>query len=288
MKQKLTAETGAYISIFAYLVLSAVKLFIAISASSDALKADGLNNVTDILASVAVLIGIKISKKPRDDDHPYGHSRAENISSLLASFIMFSIGIEVLIDAFQSLFHERQHAPNLLAAWTALGSAAAMYGVYAFNLRLANNVKSSALKAAAKDNLSDALVSIGTAVGILASQFQMAWIDPLAAFVVGLVILKTAIEIFRETTHMLTDGFDEKKMKEYEQTISEIDGVMKVEDVKARMQGNDVILDATIKVDPSLNVIESHEIADDIEQTLKEEHHIEHSHIHIEPDECRS
>lgn len=92
-------EKGAYLSIIAYIFLSALKLAAGYLGDSEALKADGLNNTTDIIASVAVLIGLRISQRPPDDDHRYGHFRAETIASLVASFIMIYVGIEVLISA---------------------------------------------------------------------------------------------------------------------------------------------------------------------------------------------
>ena len=96
-------EKGAWISIAAYLILSAVKLGAGYWFLSDALVADGFNNLTDIIASTAVLIGLKISQKPPDQDHPYGHFRAETIAALVASFIMASVGLQVLIGAVRSL-----------------------------------------------------------------------------------------------------------------------------------------------------------------------------------------
>lgn len=108
------ADKGAIVSIVAYIFLSAIKIIISYIALSSALRADGLNNLTDIGASLAVLIGLKISRKPRDHDHPYGHSRAEQIASLVASFIMASVGFEVIISAIQSFFNPKQTAPNVI------------------------------------------------------------------------------------------------------------------------------------------------------------------------------
>ncbi|TYR79055.1 cation transporter [Priestia megaterium] len=278
------AQKGAWISIVAYILLSTCKLIIAGMASSSALKADGLNNLTDIIASIAVLIGLKISQKPRDHDHPYGHSRAEHIASLIASFIMMVIGLQVLTDAGQSIFSRDIEAPNLLAAWVGLGAAIVMLGVYGYNVKLAKKLKSQSLHAVAKDNLSDALVSIGAVIGIIGSQFGLPWIDVVAAFIVGVIICKTAVDIFKEVTHSLTDGFDEEQLLHYKEAIAQITGVNEVNDVKARMLGNHVVLDVTVRVDPHLNVIKSHEIADEIEQMMNDEYRIKDTFVHVEPD----
>lgn len=167
-------ESGALVSIAAYLVLSAIKLIIGYLFHSEALTADGLNNTTDIIASVAVLIGLRISQKPPDEDHPYGHFRAETIASLIASFIMMVVGLQVLFSAGESIFSAKQETPDMIAAWTAAGGAVLMLIVYRYNKRLAKKVKSQALLAAAADNKSDAFVSIGTFIGIVAAQFHLA------------------------------------------------------------------------------------------------------------------
>ncbi|USG67724.1 cation diffusion facilitator family transporter [Brevibacillus ruminantium] len=278
-------ERGVWISIIAYIFCSIVKVAIAWYAGSEALLADGLNNTTDVVASIAVLIGLRIARKPPDKDHPYGHFRAETISALVASFIMFAVGVEVLLRAVPSLFSPESTAPDIVAGWVALGSAALMLLVYRYNIRLAKSVNSQALEAAAMDNRSDAWVSIGTFAGIAGAQFQLHWLDPLAALVVGLIIVKTAWDIFREATHRLTDGFDFDELENLKGTISKIPGVSEIKDIKARYLGSSIIVDATIHVDPELNVLESHVITEQIEQRMSEEHRIKTVHIHIEPDE---
>ncbi len=143
-------EKGAWVSIGAYLALSALKLVAGYWFVSGALVADGFNNLTDIVASAAVLIGLRISQKPPDKDHPYGHFRAETIAALIASFIMATVGIQVLISAVKSLFATDHHVPNLTSAWIALFAAACMGGVYVYNRRLALRINNQALLAAAK------------------------------------------------------------------------------------------------------------------------------------------
>ena len=97
-------ERGAIISIIAYICLTALKLVIGSIAGSEALKADGLNNATDIVASIAVLIGLRLAQRPADKDHTYGHWKAETVASLVASFIMMAVGLQVLFEAIGSVF----------------------------------------------------------------------------------------------------------------------------------------------------------------------------------------
>ncbi|UOQ92718.1 cation diffusion facilitator family transporter [Halobacillus shinanisalinarum] len=276
-------QKGAWVSIIAYLILAAAKLIIASIGQSEALRADGLNNTTDVIASIAVLIGLKISRKPPDKDHHYGHFRAETIASLVAAFIMMTVGIEVIVGAFGDIMNGQQSEPALLTGLTAIVASAVMFGVYRYNLSLANSVKSQALYAAAQDNRSDALVSIGAAVGIFGAQLGVYWLDPLAGLVVGLIICKTAWDIFRESSHTLSDGFDEQEIKDIRKHIASHSSVWTVKDVKARLQGNQVLVDATILVNPELTIQEAHEITDEVEVILEKEMRIYYAHIHIEP-----
>ncbi|WP_130859644.1 cation diffusion facilitator family transporter [Gracilibacillus phocaeensis] len=276
-------EKGAWLSIITYLVLACVKLLIATIGNSAALRADGLNNTTDVIASVAILIGLKISRKPPDADHHYGHFRAEMIASLIAAFIMMTVGLHVLSDAIQTMFTGEFQPPSMLTAWTALGAAIVMFAVYLYNLRLGKRTNSTALKAAARDNKSDALVSIGAFVGIVGAQFQLYWLDPLAGALVGLIICKTAWDTFSEATYTLTDGFSPDEAEDIKATIEKEPHVLQIKDIKGRLHGNQSYIEVTIYVDPDMTVKESHKIADQIEDILKQKHDIPHAHIHIEP-----
>lgn len=277
------AQRGATISIAAYIALSAIKLGIGYFAGSKALFADGLNNSTDIFASLAVLIGLKIATKPADDEHAYGHFRAETIASLVASLIMIAVGLQVLYTAILDTVYFKEKAPDMLSAITALFCAFGIYLVYRYNLKIATEINSSGLKAAAKDNLSDAFVGIGTAVGILASQFGLPWIDPLAAVIVGVLIIKTGWEIFEEAAHNLTDGFDKELLDEITENILKVQGVQGVQDIKARVHGNNTLMDLAILVDPNITVIQGHDIAELVEKTLHECYEIREVVIHVEP-----
>lgn len=276
-------EKGAWLSIIAYIFLAAIKLFVGTISGSQALLADGLNNSTDIVASIAVLAGLKISRRPPDSNHGYGHFRAETVASLVASFIMIIVGLEVLYQGVQKFIQPVHVTPDLISAWTAASCAVVMLAVYAYNLKLARKINSNAMMAVAQDNRSDALVSIGAFVGIVGSQFGIAWLDPLTATIVGLIICKTAWGIFRKATHDLTDGFDANKLELMKQTVAEVQGVQSIKEIKARIHGNNVLVDTTVLVEHSLNVVESHEITEEIEDQLKQMHQVANVHVHIEP-----
>jgi cation diffusion facilitator family transporter len=276
-------ERGAILSICVYICLSALKLFIGYTTNSEALKADGLNNTTDIIASIAVLIGLRISQKPADKDHPYGHWKAETVSSLVASFIMAIVGLQVLYEAVTSTLEQKTEAPDLVAAWTGIFCAIVMYFVYRYNRNLATKINSQSVMAAAKDNLSDAWVSIGTAIGIIGAQFHLPWLDSVTAVIVGVLICKTAWDIFRESSHHLTDGFDENQLEEYKGTILNTPGVKGVKDIKARNYGSSPVVDVSILVNSTLGVGAAHDITTKVESALAQEHNVVDANVHVEP-----
>jgi cation diffusion facilitator family transporter len=138
--------------------------------------------------------------------------------------------------------------------------------------------------AAAQDNRSDALVSIGAFVGIIGSRLGLGWLDTLTAFIVGLIILKTAWDIFAQASLTLTDAFDLENLKGMQKTVEKVPGVRGVPSIKARSHGNVTFVDVVLFVDPDLNVIESHDITEYVEEALLQEHGIRITHIHIEPD----
>ena len=232
----------------------------------------------------AVLIGLKISRKPADDDHLYGHFRAETMASLIASLIMIAVGLNVLYNAANSIIFFKAQVPDLKAALVGIVCAVGIYFVYRYNKKIAIQINSSGLMAAAKDNLSDAWVGIGTSVGIIASQFGLPWVDPLAAVLVGILIVKTGWDIFREATLNLTDGFDKKQLDNITECINEVTRVRKVKDVRARVNGNNIFLDIIVVVSADLSVVEGHNITEEIEGKLRSELDITEAVVHVEPE----
>ncbi|MEB6196024.1 cation diffusion facilitator family transporter [Mammaliicoccus sciuri] len=276
------AQRGAYISLVTYIILSILKYVVGTTYNSAALKADSLNNLTDIFVSVAVLIGLKISVKPADKNHPYGHMKTENITTLIVSFIIMFVGIEVISSNIPKLIQGDYSEPSTLTIWVSFISGIIMILVYLFNWKLAIKTKSTSLKSAAKDNLSDALVSIGTGIGLIFTQFGLPIIDIIIAVILGFIIVYTGFTIFKESIFTLSDGFHEKDLNNYIEEIENIDGVLDVPSIKGRYHGNSVFLDVTIIVDKDLTLDEAHDICDLVEQQLKEAGAYS-SYVHPEP-----
>ncbi|MHD0369690.1 MULTISPECIES: cation diffusion facilitator family transporter [Mammaliicoccus] len=276
------AQRGAYISLVTYIILSILKYVVGTTYNSAALKADSLNNLTDIFVSVAVLIGLKISVKPADKNHPYGHMKTENITTLIVSFIIMFVGIEVISSNIPKLVQGNYSEPSTLTIWVSFISGIIMILVYLFNWKLAIKTKSTSLKSAAKDNLSDALVSIGTGIGLIFTQFGLPIIDIILAVILGFIIVYTGFTIFKESIFTLSDGFHEKDLNNYIEEIENIEGVLDVPSIKGRYHGNSVFLDVTIIVDKDLTLDEAHDICDLVEHQLKEAGAYS-SYVHPEP-----
>lgn len=277
------AKRGPIVSIVAYLLISIAKLIVGYSINSSSLIADGFNNVSDILSNVTLLIGLHLASKPADEDHRFGHWKIEDLASLITSFIMFIVGFQVLSQTIHKIISGTTTTIDPQGAIVGVVSAIIMYGVYLYNRRLSKKVKSSALVAAAKDNLSDAVASIGTSVAIIAASFHLVIIDRLAAIVITYFILKTAYDIFMESAFSLSDGFDDKELKKYKEAILKLPKVTAVKSLRGRSYGSNIYLDIVVEMNPDLSVYESHEITEQIERLLNQEFSIYDTDVHVEP-----
>ena len=278
------AQRGAYLSLVVYIILSITKYVVGYMYNSAAVRADALNNMTDILVSIAVIVGLKISIKPADKNHPYGHLKSENISTLLVSFIIMFVGIQVVIENAPRLITHDRHVPNIMTIIVSVISGVIMLGVFYVNHRLAKRTKSSSLSSAAKDNLSDSLVSIGTAIGLIFTQIGFPIVDIILATFLGLLIIYTGFGIFKESIFTLSDGFNEKDLEEYRNDILEVEDVIYVNSIKGRYHGSSIFLDVTIVVQSDLSLYEAHQICDRVENHLHGKG-ISSVYVHPEPND---
>lgn len=289
MKQQIQnlklAERGAIVSITAYIALSGIKLAAGSMFHSDALTADAFNNISDIIGNIAVLVGLRMAQKPADTDHKFGHWKMEDLASLITSFIMFVVGFQVLYSTLIKIMSNQVVEIDMTGAIVGIFSAVVMVGVYLYNKSLAKKVHSKALEATAKDNLSDAVTSIGTSVAIIAAAFNFPIVDKIAAVIITFFILKTAYEIFMESFFTLSDGFDEELLHKYEEDILKLPKVVAVKSQRGRTYGANIYLDIVLEMNPDLSVYESHEITEQVEQLLTLKHGVFDVDIHVEPSE---
>lgn len=277
------ARRGPIVSITAYVILSISKLAAGYLLEASSLVADGFNNLSDILGNVALLIGLHLASQPADENHRFGHWKIEDLASLITSFIMFFVGFQVLIQTLQKIFNPEKTPIDPIGASVGIISALVMFAVYSYNKRLSKKVKSSALVAAAKDNLSDALTSIGTTIAILAASLNLPIIDQVTAVIITMIILKTAYDIFIEATFSLSDGFDDKQLKTYETAILEIPKITRVVSQRGRTYGSNIYLDIVLEMNPDLSVYESHEITEQVEDILSQRFGVYDIDVHVEP-----
>ncbi|HFR3207148.1 TPA: cation diffusion facilitator family transporter [Streptococcus suis] len=289
MKQQIQnlklAERGAIVSITAYIALSGIKLAAGSMFHSDALTADAFNNISDIIGNIAVLVGLRMAQKPADTDHKFGHWKMEDLASLITSFIMFVVGFQVLYSTLIKIMSNQTVEIDLTGAIVGIFSALVMVGVYLYNKSLAKKVHSKALEATAKDNLSDAVTSIGTSIAIIAAALNFPIVDKIAAVIITFFILKTAYEIFMESFFTLSDGFDEELLHKYEEDILKLPKIVAVKSQRGRTYGSNIYLDIVLEMNPDLSVYESHEITEQVGQLLTLKHGVFDVDIHVEPTE---
>lgn len=278
------SERGAWLSIYAYIFISTLKLIVGYMGDSTALKADGLNNLTDVVSSTCVLVGLKFAQKPADGNHPYGHFRAETVASLFAAFVMLFIGLQVLASAISELFTPSIEAPSIMTAYVSLLCAFLMLGVYRFNLKLARKTQSLALKSAAFDNLSDALVSFGTTFGILGAIYGFPMLDMLTAILIGLIVMKTGFDIAFEAIHTLIDGFDARQLKLLKDALEQLKEVRAIASIKGRMHANIAVIDIKATVSPQLTIYQSTTIIQKITRVIQAELPNASVTVQLEPD----
>lgn len=277
------ARRGIYLSIVTYVIISTVKLLVGSSFDSDAVFADGLNNFTDSFASIALLVGMILSQRPADQNHRYGHYKIETITTLIMSFVIFYIGITVTIDSTTALINQAYAAPTPINAVVGLSSGVIMSGVYWYNNRLGNKLNSPSLKASAKDNLSDALTSFATALSVVLSRTGILWLDGAMAIVVGLIIIKSGYDIFKESAFSLSDGFPQEDLDNYRKIVLMVPGVRAVSDIRGRNYGANVYIDITILVDPEISVQAGHAITEKVESALQKTEDVTAIDVHVEP-----
>ncbi len=278
------AERGGKVSISIYIILALTKVILGYDFRSSSLLADGFNNLTDVVSSVTILIGLKTARKPADHNHPYGHWKAEPIASLITSFLMLFVGFQVLESSISRMLTGEITPPNELAAIVSLISAVILFSLYRYNLALAKRANSAGLRAVSKDNLADSLTSLVTSVAIIGASFGWIWLDRIMAVIVSLIIIKTGIDVFKESVFSLSDGFKDNHLAEYKTEIMLLPEVKDVVSIKARMYGANTYVDVTILVDGDMTVQEGHDVTELIEEALYEKHDVMHTDVHVEPD----
>lgn len=274
-RHSIKALWAAWISLLSNVLLTIGKIMIGYLMGSPSLLADGIHNAADVLASAASLFSMRISQRPADLDHPYGHGKAEIIASAIVAMILAFAAIYMIFEAVKSFFEPVQQ-PHLLALLAGVISIIWKQALYVYTMRIGKEEKSKGLIATAYDHLSDVYASFAVVIGVgsaLLSQYiQLPFLrrgDSIASVVVSLLILYLAYRMAREAVDVLMEkSVPEDMLKQYQAVILEVPLVKRVDNLRARDHGHYILIDVRVSVPGDLTVKKGHDITKVIQQRL--------------------
>ena len=281
-------------TIIANIVLALGKIIAGFIASSSSLVSDGVHSSSDVVSTVIVMIGAKISQKESDEDHPFGHERLESIASIILSMILIAtalmIGYDGIINIIKYAKGERE-TYNFTLTLVALGFAVLSIIVkawmYFYTLKAAKRISSSSLKADAFHHLTDSLSSIGSTLGIIGLLIggDLVILDPIASIIIALFIVKVGIDIAKEAIDQVVDKSAPSEFENsLREIISEKKNILSLDSLKTRQFGNKYYVEIEIAVDDKLTVKEGHDIALDLHDDIESRYNnIKHCMIHVNP-----
>ncbi len=266
---------GSFVNAF----LIVLKITTAIFGRSSAMLADAVHSISDFLTDFIVIIMMRISSKPSDKDHSYGHGKYETLATTIIGLLLFLVGAGIVWSSSKNIIRFFQgHAitsPNLLAFIAAITSILLKELTYQITIRKGKSLKSKALEANAWHHRSDALSSIGTAIGIGGAILlgeKWAVLDPIAALIVSFFIFKVSIQLIKSSINELLEfRLPENIEKQIIETSEMVDGVKDIHNLKTRQIGNTYAISMHVRMDGKLSLEEAHEKATDIENLLKKE-----------------
>ena len=274
------------------LVLSVLKLAAGIVGRSGAMVADAVHSFSDLATDVVVIAFARISAKPRDDGHDYGHGKYETLATIIISLALGIVGAGILAGSIRDIRIVVDGGllprPGLVALVAAGVSIVVKEILYRYTVREGRAVDSPSVVANAWHHRSDALSSLGTLVGIACAYFLgQKWriADPIAALVVAVFIFKVAYGIFHESIDRLVDrACDADTVAAMRKTMLRTPGVVRVDDLKTRLFGSRTYVDAEIAVDGALPLRDAHVIAEAVHHELERDYpDVKHCTVHVNP-----
>jgi len=278
---------ASWVGIVANALLAAAKIIAGFLSRSAAVIGDGVDSALDVLTSTITLVAAKITAKPPDVNHPYGHSRAETIATKSLSFVIFFAGAQLAISTIRSLITGEGHEiPGMLALWVTIGSVLAKSALALYKFRVGRRTASQMLIADAKNMRSDIVISLTVLVGLLFTYaLDLPVLDTITALGVSVWIMAVAFGIFIETNTELMEGHGDTDT--YQRIFDAVEGVPGAEHphrTRIRAVGGLYIVDLDIEVDGDLTVREAHAIAQRTEQCIRDA--VEDVYdvlVHVEP-----
>lgn len=278
------------ISIILNCLLTLIKFISGVISKSSAMISDSVHSLSDVLSTFVVIIGVKISNKKADSDHPYGHERIECVSAIILSGMLFIIGALIGINGIRNVTNSSNLVmPGVLALIASIISIISKEAMYQYTIRVSKKINSAALKADAWHHRSDALSSIGSFIGILGSRLGFKIFDPLASVIISLCIIKVSIDIFKDAIDKMVDkSCDKEVIDKVISVIEKNESVKNIDDIKTRQFGNKAYVDVEISVDENLLLKDAHKVAEEIHSSVENEINIvKHCMVHVNPYEVK-
>ncbi|MBQ6054611.1 MAG: cation transporter [Prevotella sp.] len=277
-------------------VLLLFKFVAGIVGHSAAMIADAVHSLSDFVTDIIVLVFVRISGKPTDKSHEYGHGKYETLATTLIGLALLIVAVGIVYSALTKIIawvqDEPLKAPGLLALWAALLSIILKEAVFHYSMVQARKLNSQAVEANAWHHRSDALSSIGTAIGIGGAIFlgeRWTVLDPMAGIIVGIFIIKVAIDLLRNGIgDLMEHSLPDEVESEILQLAGSIPGVTEPHDLHTRRIGNHYAIELHILMDDDISLREAHNKSEEVENILREHYGKEtHISVHVEPKSIR-
>ena len=283
-----TAMQVSTVSIVANFVLTVFKLLAGVIAHSGAMISDAIHSASDVFSTIVVIIGIRISRKASDKDHPYGHERLECVAAIVLATILAFTGLGIGYTALGKIVggdYAGLAVPGRLALVAAVVSILVKEAVYQYTKICAKRIDSSALMADAWHHRSDALSSVGALIGIGGARLGFPILDPVASVVICVFIEKAAYEIFMDAVDKMVDkACDEETEHALIQCAMDQEGVLGVDLLHTRVFGNKIYVDIEIRADGEETLRQAHAIAERVHDSIEKNFpKVKHIMVHVNP-----
>ena len=285
-----TAVKVSAVSIVGNLLLSLGKLLAGVFGHSGAMISDAVHSASDVFSSIIVIIGVRLSAKNSDKDHPYGHERMECVAAIVLAVVLLVTGLFIGKNTVETLLHGSfggTKIPGILALVAAGVSIAVKEGMFWYTRYYAKKLNSGAVMADAWHHRSDALSSVGALIGIAGARMGFPVLEPIASLVIVLFILKASYDIFKDAMDKMVDhSCDESTERSLLECAENQPGVNGVDLLRTRIFGNKIYVDIEIRVDGSMTIIEGHEIAENVHSEIERRFpEVKHIMVHVNPNE---
>ncbi len=282
------ANRVSFITIVGNVLLSIIKLLAGIIAHSNAMISDAIHSASDVFSTIIVIIGIKLSARKPDKEHPYGHERMECVAAIVLSIVLFITGLGIGSTAVKNITsgsYNTLQIPGILALAAAILSIVCKEGMYWYTRYNARKIDSSALMADAWHHRSDAFSSIGALVGIAGARLGFPVMDSVASLVIFVFIIKAAYDIFKDAIDKMVDhSCDDRTEKEIRDCVMGNKDVLGIDLLQTRIFGNKIYVDVEIRANASYTLKEAHEIAESVHNDIEKNFpKVKHIMVHVNP-----